>query len=62
MSNTIIGSGYIEMSKIYKVHVPIGLVLGRKTDNKFLKLICKVMINAGKTIKQDKVILLTISK
>lgn len=57
-----IGSGYIEMSKINKVHVPTGLVLGRKTDNTFLKLICKVMINAGKTIKQDKLILLTLSQ
>ena len=35
MPNSILGSEDIEMSKIDKVPVPIDLVLGRKTDNKF---------------------------
>ena len=62
MPNAIIGSEDIEMSKINKVCVPIDLELGRKTDNQFKKLICKAMINAGKTIKQDKETLLTFTK
>ena len=62
MPNAIIGSEDREMSKINKVCVPIDLELGRKTDNQFKKLICKAMINAGKTIKQDTETLLTFTK